>query len=99
MGIVAASMVFVRSFSTSSRPALRTAACGGRPRAGNDTTAPGEPASPYLAAVFISNLPESISSTAGLVTGGWPKTRVLWMWVAIALVSGLAFAGRLRPVP
>src|SRR4029450_11832260 len=44
----------------------------------------------YLAAVFISNLPESISSTAGLVTGGWRKPRVLWMWVAIALVAGLA---------
>ena len=44
----------------------------------------------YLAAVFISNLPESISSTAGLVTGGWKKSRILWMWIAIALVSGLA---------
>jgi ZIP family zinc transporter len=44
----------------------------------------------YLAAVFISNLPESISSTSGLVTGGWEKSRVLWMWVAIALISGLA---------
>ena len=29
----------VRSFSTNSRPALRAAACGGRPRAGSDTTA------------------------------------------------------------
>jgi zinc transporter, ZIP family len=44
----------------------------------------------YLAAVFISNLPEAISSTSGLVTGGWPKPRVLWMWIGIALVSGLA---------
>jgi zinc transporter, ZIP family len=44
----------------------------------------------YLAAVFISNLPESISSSSGLVTGGWKKSRILWMWVAIALVSGLA---------
>jgi ZIP family zinc transporter len=44
----------------------------------------------YLAAVFISNLPESISSTSGLVTGGWKKARVLWMWIAIAVVSGLA---------
>ena len=44
----------------------------------------------YLAAVFISNLPESISSTTGLVTSGWRKARVLWMWVGIALVSGLA---------
>ena len=44
----------------------------------------------YLTAVFISNLPESISSTSGLLTGGWQKSRVLWMWIAIALVSGLA---------
>jgi hypothetical protein len=28
----------VRSFSTNSRPALRAAACGGRPRAGSDAT-------------------------------------------------------------
>jgi ZIP family zinc transporter len=44
----------------------------------------------YLAAVFISNLPEAISSTSGLVAAGWAKSRILWMWVAIALVSGLA---------
>jgi ZIP family zinc transporter len=44
----------------------------------------------YLAAVFISNLPESVSSTSGLVTSGWQKSRILWMWVVIALVSGLA---------
>ncbi len=44
----------------------------------------------YLAAVFISNLPESISSTSGLVTSGWEKSRILWMWIAIALISGLA---------
>jgi zinc transporter, ZIP family len=44
----------------------------------------------YLAAVFISNLPESISSTSGLLAGGWKKSRILWMWVAIALISGVA---------
>jgi ZIP family zinc transporter len=44
----------------------------------------------YLTAVFISNLPESISSTSGLLTGGWKKARILWMWIAIALISGLA---------
>ena len=44
----------------------------------------------YLAAVFISNLPESLSSTTGLLTGGWKKSRILWMWIAIALISGLA---------
>jgi ZIP family zinc transporter len=47
----------------------------------------------YLVAVFISNLPESISSTAGLLRGGWSKARILWMWIAIALVSGLASLG------
>lgn len=46
----------------------------------------------YLAAVFISNLPESIASTAGLKSGGWKKARILWMWVGIALVSGVASA-------
>jgi zinc transporter, ZIP family len=44
----------------------------------------------YLTAVFISNLPESISSTSGLLIGGWKKSRILWMWIAIALISGLA---------
>jgi hypothetical protein len=33
-------------FSIPSRPALRAAACGGRPRAGSDATATGEPTSP-----------------------------------------------------
>jgi ZIP family zinc transporter len=44
----------------------------------------------YLVAVFISNLPEAISSTAGLAAGGWRKARILWLWIAIAVVSGLA---------
>jgi ZIP family zinc transporter len=44
----------------------------------------------YLTAVFISNLPESISSTAGLAKGGWKVSRILWMWIAIAVISGLA---------
>lgn len=46
----------------------------------------------YLAAVFISNLPEAISSTTGLSSAGWRKARILWMWIVIALVSGLASA-------
>ena len=44
----------------------------------------------YLAAVFMSNLPEAVSSTAGLESSGWKKSRILWMWIAIALISGLA---------
>ena len=50
----------------------------------------GEVGTAYLAAVFISNLPEAISSTSGLATSGWRKSRILWMWIAIALISGLA---------
>jgi len=44
----------------------------------------------YLVAVFVSNLPEAISSTAGLAAGGWKRARILWLWIAIALISGLA---------
>jgi zinc transporter, ZIP family len=44
----------------------------------------------YLAAVFISNLPEAISSTSGLLGSGWVKSRILWMWIGIALVSAVA---------
>jgi len=46
----------------------------------------------YLVAVFISNLPEAIGSTTGLVSAGWRTSRVLWMWGGIAIVSGLASA-------
>jgi ZIP family zinc transporter len=50
----------------------------------------GELGAAYLIAVFISNLPEAISSTAGLVASGWARARVLWMWIGIAVISGLA---------
>ena len=50
----------------------------------------GEVGAAYLAAVFISNLPEAISSTTGLVSGGWKRSRILLMWIAIAVISGLA---------
>jgi len=44
----------------------------------------------YLAAVFISNLPEAIASTTGLIAGGWSRARVLGLWSFVALISGLA---------
>ena len=44
----------------------------------------------YLVAVFISNLPEAISSTSGLRVSGWTTARVLRMWVLIAVVSAFA---------
>ena len=43
-----------------------------------------------LAAVFLSNLPEAIAATTGLVSGGWKRGRILGLWVVVAVVSGLA---------
>jgi ZIP family zinc transporter len=44
----------------------------------------------YLIAVFISNLPESISASSGLLASGWTKSKVLGMWIGIALISAVA---------
>lgn len=44
----------------------------------------------YLVAVFVSNLPESIASTTGLIASGWTRARVLGLWLGVALVSGLS---------
>lgn len=46
----------------------------------------------YLVAVFVSNLPEAISSTAGLVAGGWRRSHTLWLWVGVALISAASSA-------
>lgn len=47
---------------------------------------------PVLAAVFISNLPEGLSSAAGMKRAGRPATYVFGVWGAIAVLSGLAGA-------
>ena len=47
-----------------------------------------------LAAVFLSNLPEALSSTAGLSKSGWGRQRILTLWVTVTAVSGIsALAG------
>ena len=47
-----------------------------------------------LAAVFLSNLPEALSSTAGLSKSGWDHKEILGLWVVVTIVSGLsALAG------
>jgi zinc transporter, ZIP family len=45
-----------------------------------------------LAGVVLSNLPEGMSSSAGLKAAGWPQNRVLAMWSAVVLVSALSAA-------
>src|SRR5262249_56214720 len=42
-----------------------------------------------LIAVFISNLPEAIAGTSGMVSGGWSKTRILTLWFSIALLCAV----------
>jgi ZIP family zinc transporter len=43
-----------------------------------------------LAAIFISNVPEGLSSAAGMKRAGRPAAYVFGVWVGIAVVSGLA---------
>jgi zinc transporter, ZIP family len=43
-----------------------------------------------LVAVFLSNLPEAMSSTAGFLASDTPRSRILWLWIAVVLVSGLS---------
>ena len=47
-----------------------------------------------LAAVFLSNLPEALSSTVGLSKSGWGRREILGLWVVVTIVSGIsALAG------
>ncbi len=45
-----------------------------------------------VAAVFISNLPEGLASTAGLVRDGWSRARVLILWGTVTFVCAVASA-------
>jgi zinc transporter, ZIP family len=45
-----------------------------------------------LAGVALSNLPEGMSSSAGLKAAGWPRGRVVLMWSVVALVSAASAA-------
>ena len=47
---------------------------------------------PFLAAVFISNVPEGLSAAADLRKEGWRPALIIGLWVGVALVSGLASA-------
>jgi zinc transporter, ZIP family len=47
-----------------------------------------------LAAVFLSNLPEAVAATSGLVASGWRGSRVMGLWGVVVVVSALsALAG------
>jgi zinc transporter, ZIP family len=44
----------------------------------------------YLAAVFISNVPEAFAASSGLALAGWRRIRILGLWVLVSVVSGLS---------
>ena len=45
-----------------------------------------------LAGVLLSNLPEGLSSSAGLRRAGWPMRRVTAMWITVMVVSAASAA-------
>ena len=48
----------------------------------------------FLVAVFLSNLPEGIAGTSGLLKGGWDQGRILRLWLIVVVASaGAAFLG------
>jgi ZIP family zinc transporter len=44
----------------------------------------------FLAAVFLSNVPEAVAATSGLRTAGWARRRVLGLWGLVTVVCALA---------
>jgi ZIP family zinc transporter len=45
-----------------------------------------------LFGVGLSNIPEGMASSSGLDAAGWPRRKVVLMWVAVALVSAVSAA-------
>jgi ZIP family zinc transporter len=52
----------------------------------------GEVSVPLLAGIVLSNLPEGMSSSSGLRIAGWPRNRVVVMWLAVVMVSAISAA-------
>jgi ZIP family zinc transporter len=45
-----------------------------------------------LVAVGLSNLPEGMASSSGLDAAGWPRRKVVLMWLAVIVVSAISAA-------
>jgi ZIP family zinc transporter len=45
-----------------------------------------------LVGVLLSNLPEGLSSSSGLRIAGWPRERVVRMWLVVVAVSAISAA-------
>jgi ZIP family zinc transporter len=43
-----------------------------------------------IVAVFLSNVPESIAASSDLIRDGWPRSKVLLLWIVVVAASTLA---------
>ena len=43
-----------------------------------------------VVAIFLSNIPEGLSSSAGLKTMGWNAKRVFILWIGVTLCTGFS---------
>lgn len=46
----------------------------------------------FLAAVFVSNLPEGMATTSGFRNAGWPTRKINLLWLAVIVVSAASAA-------
>lgn len=46
----------------------------------------------FLAAVFISNLPEGVAGTVNLEAAGHPRRQIFWLWMMVVLISAACAA-------
>jgi ZIP family zinc transporter len=46
----------------------------------------------FLVAVFVSNTPEAVAGTLSLRAAGHSDRQIVWMWVSLVIVSGIAAA-------
>jgi len=44
----------------------------------------------FIVAVFVSNLPEGLAATTGLLASGWTRSHALLLWASVILVSATA---------
>lgn len=44
----------------------------------------------FIVAVFVSNLPEGLAATTGLLAAGWSRAHALVLWTSVALISATA---------
>lgn len=47
----------------------------------------------FVAAVFVSNIPQGVAGTTSLRDAGYPTRRITWMWTGLTVACALVAAG------